>query len=367
MGTVRGSDINGNSVEVSVSQPQQLSLFQQFLGAAPQDYGNSIELYDAIPKIMPSAKEMDGMRKDGIYLPILERRFRHRDREYRVKITPARIQNKQGAEKEFYPSHRDWMVEEALRKLACDRSNGVYLDQRVGVQFSLSELRRELSRWGRGITYDNLMESLAILSKTQLYITCSDGSVALNSTVFPVSLLAKRQQWLENPTASHCYVQFNPLVTASIDKLTYRQFNYCTFMSLRGSLSQWLHRRLSHVYTHASPFNPYRIRLSTIVRDSGMVNTARMADDAKQVRLALRELVEKGVLMQFEEEAQRGKRRMLIDVMFTFLPAGDFVMEMKRANKRWTDGRSGTANSKLLVKQPWSRYMLEARSTPKTL
>ena len=334
MNKIRGSDVNGNPVEIQLTQPNQLELFQTFLPSSAQNYSNSIELYDAIPKFVPSAKEMDSMRKEGIYLPILQRNFRHRDKSYTVRISPARIQNAQGIEKEFYPSHRDWMVEEALRKLASDGMNAVYMDNKAGVKFSLSELRRELAERGRSITYESLIESLTILTKTQIQISCTDGSTVLNSTIFPISLLPNRQQWLAKPSAKQCYVQFNPLVTVSIDEITYRQFNYKTFMQLRSSLSQWLHRRMSHVYTQASLTDPYTISLSTIVRDSGMVNNTRLADSAKQVRQAMSELVEKGVLLSFQEDAKRGQRRTLIDICFSLLPSSEFVSETKRANKR---------------------------------
>ena len=149
-----------------------------------------------------------------------------------------------------------------------------------------------------------------------------------------MSLLPKRQQWLAAPSARQCHVQFNPLVTHSIDKLTYRQFNYKTFMQLRLSLSQWLHRRMSHMYSQASMIDPYTIKLSTITRDSGMVNNKRMADNAKKVRLSIHELMEQKVIHSFQETATRGRRRALIDITFVLVPSAVFIDETKKANKR---------------------------------
>jgi hypothetical protein len=83
---------------------------------------------------------MESMRKDGIYLPRLERDFQHRGETYKVTIRPARITGRDGMDKEYYPGPREELVEEALRKLACDRLNGVYLDDQAGVQFTIYEL-----------------------------------------------------------------------------------------------------------------------------------------------------------------------------------------------------------------------------------
>jgi hypothetical protein len=37
-------------------------------------------------------------------------------------------------------------------------------------------------------------------------------------------------------------VQFHPFVTDSIDKVTYRQFNYALLMSHESKLTRWLHK-----------------------------------------------------------------------------------------------------------------------------
>ena len=57
------------------TQPQQLGLFQTFLPEDDPDdkFSNTIEFYDAIPKYFSNPRLMDTMRKDGIYLPRLER------------------------------------------------------------------------------------------------------------------------------------------------------------------------------------------------------------------------------------------------------------------------------------------------------
>ena len=141
-----GRDISTGKVLTLVkSQPAQLSLFQMFFPEQDSDYySNTIELYDAIPKYFSSKKRVAELRKDGVFLKSLSRRFRHKDQWYDLIVKPARIVDRHGNEKEYYPTHQEELVEEALKKIACDRLNGVFLNDTAGVQFTLYELDKEL-------------------------------------------------------------------------------------------------------------------------------------------------------------------------------------------------------------------------------
>jgi hypothetical protein len=83
---VRGKDVEGKVRVLERTYPHQLMLFQTFIPEDDPDdkYSNTIELYDAIPKYFSNARAMDAMRKDGIYLPTLERVFQHRHETYTV-------------------------------------------------------------------------------------------------------------------------------------------------------------------------------------------------------------------------------------------------------------------------------------------
>jgi len=72
-------------------------------------------------------------KSDGIW------DFQHRGETYKVTIRPARLTGRDGMDKEYYPGPREELVEEALRKLACDRLNGVYLDDQAGVALVQSD------------------------------------------------------------------------------------------------------------------------------------------------------------------------------------------------------------------------------------
>ena len=333
---VRGRDLQGKVHVLDKTQPQQLVLFQTFLPEDDPDekFSNTIEFYDAIPKYFSNPRLMESMRKDGIYLPTLERVFQHRHETYTVQIRPARVRGRTGAEKEYYPSPREELVEEALRKLACDKMNGVYLDNLAGVQFTLYELKHELKSRGHDIDLPRLIEALKICNGVNMTVSHSDGKVVLQSSIFPVLLLGSKKDWLQHPKETRCYIQFHPFITQCISQLTYRQFDYGSYMSYTYRLSRWLHKRLAHNYTQAGMLQPYTIRMSTILRDSGTHQSARPANNVRTVDEALEELHNRHILLSTTKEVNRGARNSLSDVKYTLLPTIEFIDEVKKANIR---------------------------------
>ena len=330
--SIEGKDLGGKVHIMKSTKPAQLSLFQTFL---PNDekYSNTIELYDAIPKYYP-VKHMAHLRIGDTFLRALTRDFEHRGEAFKLTIRPARIVYKDKSEQEFYPSFREEIVEEALRKIACDSLNGVFLNEQAGVQFTLYELHKELKARGHALNLQQLMESLKICNLASFTVEKADGTAVIQSPIFPVLLMASKEDWLKNPKQARCYVQFNPLVTASINRLSYRQYDYLTYMAYKHRLSRWLHKRLAHNYVQASIINLYTINLSTIIRDSGVYNSPRGHNRTREVEAALHELKSKDVILKFDAMVKRGLRNKIIDVTYTLTPGFGFVEEVKKANAR---------------------------------
>jgi hypothetical protein len=331
---VSGKNIEGKVVTLYRDQPRQMSLFQTFV---PRDekYSNTIELYDAVPKYFP-VKILSDIRVNGVYLPVATREFQHKGKSYQVEIRPARItyKNRKEKEKEFYPTYREELVEEALRKIACDNLKGIYLDNAAGVQFTLYELKKELETRGHAINLPDLIESLKICNLASISIQKDDGKILMQSPIFPNLLLASKDDWLENPKKVRCYVQFNPLVTASINQITYRQFDYMKYMEYKHRLSRWLHKRLCHNYIQASLFNTYTIKMSTILRDSGTYISEIPSRNVRRIDESLNELQDEDILMSYKKDILRGKRNSIVDIKYDLSPSLYFAEEMKKANGR---------------------------------
>ena len=180
----------------------------------------------------------------------------------------------------------------------------------------------------------DLIESLKICNLTNISIQTVDGKAIMQSSIFPTLLIASRMDWLAAPQEAKCYVQFNPLVTACINHLTYRQFDYILYMEYKHRLSRWLYKRIAHNYVQASLINPYTIKMSTILRDSGTHKSERGNDNMKRVEEALHELHTKRVLMRYETDILRGRYMRVVDAKYTLYPDLDFVMEVKKSNSR---------------------------------
>ncbi|MCA9178422.1 MAG: hypothetical protein KDB14_28370 [Planctomycetales bacterium] len=332
-----------------MTKPRQLQLFTQFLPAGDHRFGNTLEFYDAIPKHVRSSNRVHSERVDGKYLPILEREFhfRHRTtgetRKYRVEIRPARLKllgSPQGSkEREFYPSAREELVEEALHKIAADTHCGVYLDNQAGVQFTLGQLRRELAARNHSLPLAEIKQALEVCHNTNVRVMSDNGDEIAGSTIFPVLLVSSRAQWLDEPGDAYCYVQFHPLLTKSINELTFRQFDYHTHMQCTNQLARWLHKRLSHNYVNANWSNAYTIKATTIIRDSCLINNDRFRDRLAAIEAALGQLVSEQVVLGFSKEPIRSNRK-LIDAKFHVTPSPQFVDDMKLANKRLSEQRA---------------------------
>jgi len=79
---------------------------------------------------------------------------------------------------------------------------------------------------------------------------------------------------------------------------------------------------------------PYTIRMSTILRDSGTHQSARPANNVRTVNEALEELRDRHILLSITKEVTRGARNSLSDVKYTLLPTIEFIDEAKKANIR---------------------------------
>ena len=156
----------------------------------------------------------------------------------------------------------------------------------------------------------------------------------------PVLTGVKRKDY-ESDRDARWVAQFHPLVTQSIDQVTYRQFNYQRLMRCRTQLARWLIGQLVLKYTQAGLGNSFDMRFSTIERDSSLLNGyARKRDAVAALDAAWDELTELGTLREIKKAEARGLRAKLEDVTYTLFPTVKFAAEQKAANRRLVDGKS---------------------------
>jgi hypothetical protein len=103
-------------------------------------------------------------------------------------------------------------------------------------------------------------------------------------------------------------------------------------------LSRWLHKRISHMFLQATITNPYEIKLSTIVRDSGMKEYKTISERARQVEKSLNELMkpEINVIYNWKKTIESEKNKIL-DVKYSLFMSESFVSDTKKANRLTND------------------------------
>ena len=303
-------------------RPVQLNLFE-ILEVENRQYSNTVEIYDFLPKEFLGK----ATRVADTYLPRLEREFECRGVKYNMKLDPARVEDKDGTVREFYPSQREEVIEDCLRKLMVEGS-GVFLDDQASVRFTLYQLQKELSDNGHTYSYTQIRESLEILTKTNIELSSENGDIRLIFS--PIETLGIKGEGGETQT----FVRFSPLVTDSIKDQKFRLINYKKVMGYRSAIARKLHKRLSHFYIQASLTEKYSVLLSTLIRDFGLTKYSQMSKNLRDFEKAVEELKESNTILNFyKEEIKQDKPRLkVIDYRLTIQPHPEFVNDVKKAN-----------------------------------
>ena len=323
----RSKEIKKTLKDYSQSKPQQLEFFEVTELSSNEGYSNTIELYDQMPKYYFGGVEREKGREVDA-LPILRREFKHKHKNYRLEISPAAL-FKEGKTIHYYPSQREELVEDALRKLVANK-RGIYLDDDVAVKFTLYELQQELKSRGHGYNLNEIKEAIEICNKSIIDIMSKEGNqIELSTTIFP--FVAKENK-SEIDGKQRYIVMFHTLVSKSLKDKTYRLYNYQKVMQYKMNLSRWIHKRMAHNYLQAHISNPYKIKMSTIIRDSGMKEYKKKSDSIIQIEKSLSELKNHNILTHFETDKQLSGRKIL-DALFSLFVSDEFVSDVKKANK----------------------------------
>jgi hypothetical protein len=314
--------------EYEQSNPHQLDYFKITEQKEVEKYSNTIELYDQMPKYYFGGVERE-KGKNVEALAILQRDFKHKGKNYVLEVVPAAILNKKGKTIHYYPSQREELVEDALRKLLANK-RGVFLDKDVAVKFTLYELQQELQSRGHGYNINQIKEAIEICHKTTVDVLSKGGNqVEISATIFP--FVAKENK-SKGVGKEKYVVMFHPLVTKSINEKTYRLYDYKKVMTYKMNISRWIHKRMSHNYLQAHTEIPYKIKMSTIIRDSGMKSYKKKYDCIVQIEKSLTELQRHNTIDKFETKRELSGRKIL-DALFILYVSEEFVNDIKKANK----------------------------------
>ena len=353
--------------EFEKSRPQQLDLFSTLGGIFERDkekYSATAELYDIVPKYV--LMDVEKLRTKEGFLPILNREFVFKKQTMSMKITPALLEVENGKSKAFYPSTREEIIEDVLRKFATDSNRNEFLDDRLSVKFSLYDLWKELRKIKHPYDYNQIQESLNILSQTNIEIVSENTKLTFSSNMFETFGIADYNdntqiEYDENYSKKVIYfVRFNSLVSESVKNKTWRVINYEQCMSYKKNISRWLHKRISNMFLNARLEIPYNILLSTIIRDSGMTEYKQLRDSKRQIISCLEEMIKVGSIDRYEVETifDEHKTTKILDVKFLLYISESFFADIQKSFLKDKD-----LSQILLYKQEEKRLREQAKKS----
>lgn len=331
--------------EYNQTEPEQLALVFRLGEEEKEQYSNSIELYDFMPKYVWNKIE----RIQGQFLSPIKRYFECRGEKYTLVIKPASIEEEEGVFRHYFPSVREELVEDALRKIACE-DNGVFLDDESAVTFTLYSLKKELEDRKHGYNIVDIKKALYILSETHLELSTKEDGMVMKSNMLQALGLQAKEGWKGNGKKIKAFAIFNPMVTLAIKATKFRRLNYSICMSINNVIARQLYKRMVHHYTQASiTAEPYTILLSTMIRDFGLTQYSELRNNLREVIQALDSLIyteekhkdstEKNkridVIQSYKIEKiiNSSERNKLIDAKFIITTSIAFNTEVRKANQ----------------------------------
>lgn len=327
--------------KLTTTNPFQLELFQLMMGNE-RYYSNTIEFWDVIPKFfygrMNRTKVVDEKSKSVMHiLPSLLRKIQYNKEGavYNITINPAIItksdaQTKQSVSTYYYPSTREELVEEVLRKFIASGKGG-FVENDVSVFFSLREIQQDLQKNGHTYSIVEVKEALDIMSKTHIEITSDKGDIEYKGNILIALALVKRGNG-----GTKCFCSLNPLVSNAIKQLKFRKYDYSKCIQYQMPISRYLHKRISHYYKQAGMENAYTIRLSTLLNDSGHSMHENITRNQERIKTSLDELVEKDTVKKYTIEPIKTKnvKMKIIDYKIQIIPSESLMSDIISANTK---------------------------------
>lgn len=316
---------------------KQMDLFKYLLkpSKGSGDLSNLLTLWDSFPKYSSTRKVQASLRNPYGGLPNYKRSYTTLNGdECTIEISPAKITEKDGTEKDYYPSDLEETIEDILRRLFLEQRNGIHLpnDEGTWCRFTLRMIYDKLKEQNKNRTMDDIKTSLEIMKKATITTTIN-GQPSHEGSILLERLIQNRTDYLKNPNAASA-VRFSSFVSKGIEQLDFRQYNYEVMISLKKQLHRYLFKLLSSKFLnagHTAP--PFAINYSNIEQCSGLLHHKELYRNMDTVRKAMEYLVKKNVLRSFTEKPNTEGNK-VTDILFKLTPSTAFIADMKASNKR---------------------------------
>ncbi|MDH5727378.1 MAG: hypothetical protein OEZ58_00095 [Gammaproteobacteria bacterium] len=308
-------------------------------------YSNTIDLWDLVPKYFISSRKQTDMRKNSDQLPVQVHEVVVEGKRYKLVLQPATVLEDTGKRDEkdepiltpvqYYPSENEELIEDVIRKVFMDQNYGEHIaeQEESRVAFSLQMIARELKKYNKSRSITEIKKAITILRNTSISLY----RIGKNKPLFSNNILSDlvtvdRDAYLSDSTSLWA-VRLPWIASKGINTLHYRQFNYVKLMEQKTQLDRYIFKRLSHNFVNANRTQSYHFALSTIVNDSKLVSHSRTDARIKFVQQSLNRLIKRGIIVCWEQEVRKAKTGNRIeDVIFDLYATEIFIKEQKAAS-----------------------------------
>ncbi|WP_187306309.1 plasmid replication protein [Buchnera aphidicola] len=291
------------------------------------EYSNTIEIYDSIPKYIWNLKKIYTNESNAIII----RKTKIRGKNFLIKIKPAIIEKKNFKTTLIYPGQREEIIEDALRKIALYGKDKI-VQGKAGVIFTLYELQKELTKTGHGYNLNEIKEGIEVCGGAVLEFMTEDKKTFISSSFFPLIKLTKKS-CLYTSHYSKCYVQFNPLVHNSIIDNSFKQYNYTICMQIHSPLARYMYKRMSHYWTQAHEKLPYTPSLISFLNYSSRESSKRISENIRAMKNALDLLIKKKIINYYQKKEKKNGKK-IIDIKYIITPHANFINQIVSSNKK---------------------------------
>ena len=318
--------------DVKQLRNKQLALFELL---EPQDinYSNFVEFFDNLPLFIDDANKRYWDYQN--VKPSLSTEFKFRyegvEKLFLVTLRPARVVHN-GDEVLVYPSiQREQAVYDALRKLANSGSGGFFGGE-LGAAFTLQMLKKELAKFKKTFSLAQIKESLNVLRDAAIKVEAIDASFEWSPSYLSNMALTSREDFLSDSNDSKCVVLFDNLVSTSVKKLDFREYNYAIAQSTKNAIAKYLIKRMDRRYKQASKESPYEIKMSTIFKAVYRKLDPKMSNNTRHMTTAFNEMTKKLRLSNVKLKAIKSDldARVTIDYLYTLYPHDELIKDIKR-------------------------------------
>ena len=223
----------------------------------------------------------------------------HREKVYETELSPAiwSKKNKEGKFDKFMalPNRREEVVMNALRFLACQQIIPFQNEEKqnlVSITFTLEQLRKHLASNGHGWKWQELKESIIILSRSHYDIHC--GELEISGSLLMGITSAHRK------ADSKYRATFHPLISQAILSDAHYPIDYYDLTKIKNNLGRWIYKKLVHEVRNAEPLKfvdldkgrGLQFTYDQAINCSGIVPAKERKENYRTIKNALIELRE---------------------------------------------------------------------------